>query len=142
MMVTAQGADHTAGNIPGFECDGKTTEELAEASLDIQLLCAAADSLGLCLFGRSVTNVQLEFMVDALNKAHGTDLDASFYKRLGMETLRDEWEFNKQAGFTEDDDELPDFFYDEELPPTGKKARHHAPEVNAAIRELVEQLSA
>ena len=63
MMVTAQGADHTTGNIPAFVCDGKTTEELTEASLDIQALCAAADSLGLCLFGRSVTNEQLYFMV-------------------------------------------------------------------------------
>ena len=42
MMVTAQGADHTAGNIPAFECDGKTTEELTEASLEIQTICAAA----------------------------------------------------------------------------------------------------
>lgn len=142
MMITAQGADHTAGNIPGFECDGKTTKELTEASLDIQILCASADSLGLCVFGRSVTNVQLDFMVDALNKAHGTNLDASFYNKLGLETLRDEWEFNKLAGFTEDDDELPDFFYGEELPPTGKKARHSSAAVNQAMRELVEEKAA
>ncbi|MBT4937896.1 MAG: aldehyde ferredoxin oxidoreductase, partial [Rhodospirillaceae bacterium] len=36
MMVTAQGADHTAGNIPTFQCKDKTTEELVAASLDIQ----------------------------------------------------------------------------------------------------------
>ena len=141
MMVTAQGADHTAGNIPGFECDGKTTEELTEASLDIQVLCATADSIGLCLFGRSITNTHTDFIVDALNTAHGTDLDPGFFRRLGLETLRDEWEFNKQAGFTEKDDELPDFFYEEDLPPSGKKARHHAPEVNAAIKDLVQQLA-
>ena len=28
MMLTAQGADHTAGNLPVFDCKGKTTEEL------------------------------------------------------------------------------------------------------------------
>ena len=139
MMVTAQGADHTTGNIPGFECDGKTTKELTAASLDIQILCASADSLGLCVFGRSVTNVQLDFIMDALNKAHGTELDAGFYHRIGLETLRDEWEFNKRAGFTEDDDELPDFFYDEELPPQNKRARHRSAEVNIALRELVEE---
>ena len=33
--------------------------------------------------------------------------------------------FNRQAGFTEEDDELLDFFYDEPLAPTGKSARHH-----------------
>ena len=142
MMVTAQGADHTAGNVPGFVCDGKTTEELTAASLDIQALCAAADSLGLCLFGRSVTNVQLDFMVEALNNAHGVELDGSFYLQLGYEAMRYEWEFNKQAGFTEDDDELPAFFYDEALQPTGKTARHHSGEVNQHLRELLDRQAA
>ncbi len=137
MMVTAQGADHTAGNLPAYKCDDKTTEELTEASLDIQTLCASADSLGLCLFGRSVTNENEAFIVDALNKAHGTELDAGFYRRLGLETLRDEWEFNKQAGFTEEDDKLPDFFHDEALPPSGKQAHHRSAEVNAHLRELL-----
>ena len=54
-----------------------------------------------------------------------------------METLQDEWEFNRQAGFTEADDELPDFFYDEELPPSKKKARHHAGDVKKALNELI-----
>jgi len=139
MMVTAQGADHTTGNIPGHKCDGVSTEELAEVSLDIQVLCAAADSLGICVFGRSVTNPNTGFIVDALNKACGTDLDEGFFRRLGMETLNDEWEFNRQAGFTEEDDELPDFFYDEELPPSNKKARHRAASVNKAMRELIAQ---
>ena len=55
MMITAQGADHTAGNLPIFDCKDKTTEELVEASLGIQTATAAADSLGLCIFGRSVS---------------------------------------------------------------------------------------
>ena len=137
MMVTAQGADHTTGNLPAFKCDDKTTEELTEASLDIQVLCASADSLGLCLFGRSVTNENEAFIVDALNKACGTALEPSFYRQLGLETLRDEWEFNKQAGFTEEDDKLPDFFHDEALPPSGKQARHRSTEVNAHLRQLL-----
>jgi aldehyde:ferredoxin oxidoreductase len=137
MMVTAQGADHTTGNLPAFKCDDKTTEELTAASLDIQVLCASADSLGLCLFGRSVTNENEAFIVDALNKACGTELEPSFYRQLGLETLRDEWEFNKQAGFTEEDDKLPDFFHDEALPPSGKQARHRSAEVNAHLRELL-----
>ena len=33
-------------------------------------------------------------------------------------------------GFTTDDDELPDFFYQEPLAPTMKMARHHAATVN------------
>ncbi|MDA1324410.1 MAG: aldehyde ferredoxin oxidoreductase [Proteobacteria bacterium] len=137
MMVTAQGADHTTGNLPGYKCDDKTTEQLTEASLDIQVLCASADSLGLCLFGRSVTNENVDFIVDAINKACGTALEPGFYREIGLQTLRDEWAFNKEAGFTEEDDELPAFFRDEALPPTGKQARHRSAEVNAHLRELL-----
>jgi len=137
MMITAQGADHTAGNLPVFDCKDKTTAQLVEASLGIQVACAAADSLGLCIFGRSVTNVSAELIVTALNDAHGTNLDVSFMKTLGMETLRNEWAFNKQAGFTEKDDELPDFFYDEPLAPSNKAARHRSAEVNKSMRALL-----
>ncbi|MCX7143533.1 MAG: aldehyde ferredoxin oxidoreductase [Proteobacteria bacterium] len=137
MMFTAQGADHTAGNLPVFDCKDKTTAELAAASLGIQIACAAADSLGLCIFGRSVTSVSSELMVTALNDAAGTSVDVSFMKTLGLEALKMEWEFNKQAGFTEKDDELPEFFYTEPLAPSNKSARHHAAEVNKSFRELL-----
>jgi aldehyde:ferredoxin oxidoreductase len=137
MMITAQGADHTTGNLPVFDCKDKTTAQLVEASLGAQTACATADSLGLCIFGRSVTSVSAELVVNALNDAHGTELDTSFMKTLGLETLRNEWAFNKAAGFTEKDDELPDFFYDEPLAPSNKAARHRSAEVNRSIRELL-----
>jgi len=139
MMVTAQGADHTTGNLPAFQCEGKSTEELVEASLDIQENCAAADSLGLCLFGRSVTNIAAELVANAVNDAHGTDLPPSFFKRLGRETLEMEWEFNRQAGFTEADDELPEFFFTEPLAPSNKSQRHRSAEVNKILREKLAQ---
>ena len=138
MMLTAQGADHTAGNIPGHKSVGMSTEELTEASLDIQTQCAAADSLGLCLFGRSVTNVNMDLIVNTLNDAHGTNFDASFFTELGREALQLEWEFNRQAGFSEDDDELPSFFYDEALAPSGKIARHHSGQINQHLRTLLD----
>jgi aldehyde:ferredoxin oxidoreductase len=137
MMVSAQGADHTAGNLPVFDCKGKTTEELVAASLGIQAMTAAADSLGLCMFGRAVHNVTPEIITEALNAAQGTQLEPSFLQSLGMETLRMEREFNRAAGFTEKDDELPDFFYSEPLPPTNKAARHHSAEVNRRLSELL-----
>ena len=137
MMVTAQGADHTTGNLPTHKSAEMSTEELTEASLEIQVLCAVADSLGLCLFGRTVTNVNATLIVNALNAAHGTDFEPSFLVEIGREALQLEWEFNRQAGFTEDDDELPAFFYDEALEPTGKTARHRSGEVNRALRDLL-----
>ncbi len=137
MMVTAQGADHTAGNLPVFRSADKTTEELVEASLEIQVACAAADSLGLCIFGRSVTNESFELIANALNDAHGTDVEPSFIDELGLEALRLEWKFNKEAGFTDEDDELPEFLYAEALPPSDKVARHRSAEVNEHLRKLL-----
>ncbi|MCH7866010.1 MAG: aldehyde ferredoxin oxidoreductase [Proteobacteria bacterium] len=139
MTVSAQGADHTTGNLPAAECAGKTTEELAALSLDVQIASAAADSLGLCVFGRSVTNAQHALVIDALNNAHGTDLPADFMDAIGRETLLMEIEFNEKAGFTEADDALPAFFWDEELPPTGKKARHLGAEINRFQRQWLQE---
>lgn len=135
MMLTAQGADHTAGNLPSYDCAGKTVEELVAVSMDIQVMCAAVDSLGLCVFGRSVTNEQLDFIVQAINDAHGVQLDASFFVELGKQTLKLENQFNQAAGFLDDDDELPAFFYSEELPPSNKAARFHTLEINRAAKQ-------
>ncbi len=129
MMSTAQGADHTTGNLPTMDCTGKSTEDLVAASLEIQMLCAAVDSIGLCVFGRSVTNINHPMVVQTINDALGTTLPDTFLKQLGLETLALESAFNEQAGFTIEDDELPKFFYGEALPPTQKQARHHAREV-------------
>jgi aldehyde:ferredoxin oxidoreductase len=137
MMVTAQGADHTAGNLPLYAAKDKTTEELVGVSLETQTACAVADSVGLCLFGRSVTNASFDLIANALNDAHGTHVDPAFLDRLGREALRLEWAFNREAGFTEEDDELPWFFYDEPLPPTGSVARHHSAEVNQFLRRFM-----
>ncbi len=134
MMVTAQGADHTTGNAPKFECSGKNVDELVDVSMEMQTLCATADSLGLCVFGRSVTNANVEMVVDSINAACGTAFSTDWFRTLGRQTLRMEAEFNKAAGFTEADDELPTFFYEEALEPSNKVARFHAAEVNASVR--------
>ncbi len=84
-----------------------------------------------------MTNVAADLIVTALNDAHGTDLEPPFIETLGREALRMEWEFNRQAGFTEEDDELPAFFYGETLAPSGKTARHHSAEVNRHLRTLL-----
>jgi aldehyde:ferredoxin oxidoreductase len=137
MMYTAQGADHTTGNAPTFECDGKSIKELAVASYEMQINSAVADSLGLCVFGRSVTDVNRKLIADAINAAYDLDLDGDDIVNFGVEAIRMEKEFNKAAGFTEVDDELPEFFKQEALAPSDKIARLHAPEVNVALREVI-----
>ncbi|MDX1400580.1 MAG: aldehyde ferredoxin oxidoreductase C-terminal domain-containing protein, partial [Kiloniellales bacterium] len=97
MMLTAQGADHTTGNLPGFDCNGKSVAELAEQSFTVQVNSAIADSMGLCVFGRSVTDTHRAQIADAINNAHAINIDAAYIERIGRETLRLEAEFNCQA---------------------------------------------
>ncbi len=135
MMMTAQGADHTAGNLPQYESKGKDVSELVHASLDMQTICATTDSLGLCIFGRSVTNTNTDFIIGALNDAHGITLEEDFFRELGVDCLRMENEFNDAAGFVVDDDELPAFFYSESLQPTDSLARFHSEEVRQSAAD-------
>jgi aldehyde:ferredoxin oxidoreductase len=136
MMATAQGADHTAGNLPRLKTREMDRESLVSQSLLQQTKVAATDSLGLCVFGQSVTNTNLDFIADSINAAHGTQLTPDFFEALGRDTLRLEKEFNRRAGFTEHDDELPAFFYREALPPTNHVARFHAADVHDMFERL------
>lgn len=123
MMTTAQGADHTTGNVALFEAAGKPDSELVAASYNQQVNCAIADSTGLCVFGRSVTDSNHDLVAELINGAVGTTWDAAALRAMGQETLVMELAFNRAAGFTEADDRLPAFFYDEPLAPTNKVAR-------------------
>src|SRR5438445_663703 len=136
MMATAQGADHTAGNLPRLKTREMNAEQIVEQSLAHQARVAANDSLGLCIFGMSVTNPNTEFLVNAINAAHGTSLTKDFFEPLGRDALRLEYELNRRAGFTEKDDELPEFFYTEALPPTNHVARFHGSDVHQMYERL------
>ncbi len=136
MMATAQGADHTAGNLPRLKTREMDPAAVISQSLTAQTAAAATDSLGLCIFGRSVTDVSTQFLADAVNAAHGTSLGKDFFEALGRETLRLEYEFNRQAGFGEKDDELPAFFYEEPVPPTNHVARFHGADVHSMYDRL------
>jgi aldehyde:ferredoxin oxidoreductase len=136
MMATAQGADHTAGNLPRLKTREMNAEQIVEQSLAHQARVAANDSLGLCIFGMSVTNPNTEFIANAINAAHGTSLTKDFFEPLGKAALRMEYEFNRRAGFTAKDDELPEFFYSEPLAPTNHVARFHGPDVHGMYERL------
>jgi aldehyde:ferredoxin oxidoreductase len=136
MMATAQGADHTAGNLPRLKTREMNIDQIIEQSLAHQARVAANDSLGLCIFGMSVTNPNTEFLANAINAAHGTSLTKEFFEPLGRDALRLEAEFNRRAGFTAKDDELPEFFYSEPLPPTNLVARFHGADVHGMYERL------
>src|SRR5438046_6802929 len=136
MMATAQGADHTAGNLPRLKTREMDLNALLEQSLIAQINCAATDSLGLCIFGRSVTEPNTEWLANALNGALGTNLTKEFFPALGRETLKLEHEFNRRAGCTEKDDELPEFFDSEQLAHTNHVARCNGQDVHWMYERL------
>ncbi len=138
MMMSAQGADHTTGNVPKLKSRDKDLAELADISLEAQIASAAVDSIGICIFGRSVTNPNIEYVTAAINAAVGSNLDPTFYRELGVETLQLEQEFNRAAGFTAADDDLPQFFYDEPLAPTQQTARFTGKDVENMYDRLDE----
>ena len=103
----------------------------------MQINSAVADSFGLCVFGRSVTDDNLKLIADAINNAFDAGVSPEFIRRVALETLRLEAAFNRAAGFEEGDDELPSFFTKEALPPTGKTNRLFSREVNKEMQALM-----
>ncbi|WP_218185623.1 aldehyde ferredoxin oxidoreductase C-terminal domain-containing protein, partial [Salidesulfovibrio brasiliensis] len=125
--TTPMGGDHTAGyavcqNVlkVGGEIDGHKKEGNVEVSKNLQIATAAIDSLGLCLFVAfavldDANGVQA--MCDTVAAHTGLKFTADEFLAMGVNCLKDELEFNKRAGFTEKDDQLPRFFTTEALPP-------------------------
>ncbi len=125
--TTPMGADHTAGygvcqNVlkVGGDVDGHKKEGNIEISKNLQVATAAVDSLGLCLF---VAFAVLDdargvpCMAKLVSGLTGKDFSVDDLVGMGVNCLKDELDFNKRAGFTDADDQLPRFFQDELLPP-------------------------
>jgi aldehyde:ferredoxin oxidoreductase len=121
--TSPMGADHTAGNVVG-EYLGKKLDPLGqqgqvEASRNLQIAMASVDCTGLCfMVAVTLENPEAgEAFLKAINAKFGTSLGPDDIPALGIRVLKAEKEFNKRAGFTAKDDRLPQFFYEEPLPP-------------------------
>jgi aldehyde:ferredoxin oxidoreductase len=125
--TTTQGADHTAGyavatNIlnVGGQVDPLKPEGQIELSRNLQIATAAIDSTGMCLFIAFAIMDQPETfqaLLDIINAFYGLSLTADDVTALGKSVLKNEREFNFKAGFTKEQDRLPDFFKKELLAP-------------------------
>jgi len=124
--TTPMGADHTAGygvtaNILGVggTIDPLKKEGNVELSQGLQIATAAIDAAGLCLFvAFAVLDNEdgLPTIVEMLNAQYGLSLTPDDVMELGKSILNNENEFNKRAGFTSVDDQLPEMF-NETFPP-------------------------
>jgi aldehyde:ferredoxin oxidoreductase len=125
--TSTMGADHTSGyavtaNILGVggNVDPLKPQGQIELSRNLQIATAAVDSTGMCLFIAFAVLDQPETfqaLIDLLNAFYGLELTADDVAALGKNVLSTEREFNTKAGFTAQDDRLPDYFKAENLAP-------------------------
>ncbi len=91
-----------------------------ELSRAFQAATAFIDATGYCLFiAFPVLDIPagMEGMVETVNAVLGTAWKTEDVGTLGLETLKLEWQFNKNAGFTKEDDRPPEYMRYEKLPP-------------------------
>jgi aldehyde:ferredoxin oxidoreductase len=121
--TSPMGADHTAGNLVGDYLEQKLNplneEGQVEASRNLQIAIAAADCTGLCFMAyvALTTPEGGGALLKAINAKFGTRMVPEDVAALGIRVLKAEREFNRKAGFTNKDDRLPRFYYEEPLPP-------------------------
>ncbi|MBU1042010.1 MAG: aldehyde ferredoxin oxidoreductase [Proteobacteria bacterium] len=140
--TTTQGADHTAGyavcqNILKVGGDVAPTGKAGqiEISKNLQIATAAVDGLGLCLFVAFAVLDNADgvpCIADLVAALTGKPYTVDDVVNLGVACLKDEIAFNTAAGFTAKDDQLPDFFRNEKLPPHGTTWDFTAEEMQAA----------
>ncbi|MGE5454884.1 MAG: aldehyde ferredoxin oxidoreductase family protein [Methylocystaceae bacterium] len=125
--TSPMGADHTAGysvttNIlnVGGHVDPLKKEGQIELSRNLQIATAALDSAGLCIFVAFAVldDEKVSHAIpEMINAQYGTSWSVDDWFNLGRFVLKTERAFNTAAGFTNQDDRLPEFINNEPVPP-------------------------
>jgi len=122
--TSPMGADHTAGAaIAGRSArQDKDYGELTDnknkldLSYELQIYTTVLDSMGCCYFiGPSYETMKI--IAEALNAMYDLDLIRDDVIKLGKRIIKNELEFNRKAGITEETNELPKFLREEKSEP-------------------------
>ncbi len=108
--TSAMGADHTAGLVIDPEISG---EDAVRASQEAQIINAVGDASGFCQFVQAT----LDEIRTCYGLFYGEDVSREQIADLGWQCLEDEWEFNRRAGFTDDDDDIAGCLREEGIGP-------------------------
>jgi len=118
--TSTMGADHTSGyciatnilKVGGF-VDPLKNDGQVDLSRNLQIATAAVDSTGMCIFiAFPALDIPecLGAIIDMLNAEYGLSLTGDDVIALGKYVLKTEHAFNIAAGFSSNDDRLPEFF--------------------------------
>ena len=114
--MSTMGADHTFA-----VTNSKINPHASDGHMPIVRLtsvkAAAHESLGFCYFALLGVDVEIQYAVNLLNAVFNLNKDIRWLEQYGKEVILKERKFNFAAGFTEEDDNIPDFFKEEKLPP-------------------------
>jgi aldehyde:ferredoxin oxidoreductase len=118
--TSTMGADHTTGNcLPGrggLDCHlphGQVT-----LSRDTQVISMACDILGLCIFVGPVVET-MPFLASLVTAFHGREVSVTSLRQQAQEVLQIESKFNRLAGISPVQNDIPSFFRTEPLPNNG-----------------------
>ena len=115
--TSPQGADHTCGLTIRSKVKQTDPNGQAEVSRAAQINMAGYDSLGACIMAGFGFSDDYSVINELINSIYGIDIEGNYLKELGKSTLRFEREFNRRAGFSSQDDRLPEWMSFEPLPP-------------------------
>lgn len=119
LATSPMGADHTAGSgmAPGIDWTSKVGQ--VDLSRQRQTNQALVDNMG-CSFNLGGALGDPELIPGLMAGLFGCEWDLpKVMSDIGVQTLMLEKAFNKAAGFTDEDDCLPEFFYNENALSTG-----------------------
>lgn len=125
--TSTMGADHTAGytiatNILGIggHVDPLSKVGQVELSRNLQIASAAIDSTGMCIFiAFPALDIPecLPALIDMINARFGCELSGDDVTALGKSVLKLERQFNLDAGLSNKEDRLPEFFKSDPVSP-------------------------
>ncbi len=112
---TSAMSDHTAGAVLFHQ---PTPEDAIKASKQVQTNVSVIDSLGCCYISFTERGYPMEKVTEMINAYCGLELTNEDVQQMGKSVMKEEREFNLNAGFSKGADRLPSFFKEEPLIPT------------------------
>ncbi len=129
--TSPQGADHTAGLVVN---PGMKEEDMPRASQEAQIILSICDSSGFCMFVLPSPEEIRKFYSGFV----GRDVTREEIFQIGWGCLQEEWDFNRRAGLTTADDDLPECMKQDAIGPNRLVFDVKAETIQKTYQQLVQ----